>query len=229
MSSAHDQPLADRTARDRTAQAGAARTEPPAPDGRWPRWLPNAISVLRIVLVPVFVLIAAECQRNGRVGDDVSVLRTGALVTLGSIGLSDVIDGYLAGRHGLARAFGAMLDAVADKLAQVGLLVFFTFSRGPSFEQVPLWFLAVILGRDLLLAAGWFAVRRRRGAVDAEHHVHGKTASVLVFLLLALITAGQGPRVLQPLFVLTAALVTLSTAAYVRHGVRQYSHGTPQS
>ena len=107
-----------------------------------PRWLPNAVSLLRVLLVPVWLWLAERCQdafARGD-GDAADTARLWAAVTLVAIGLSDVVDGYLARRFHLASSFGAMIDAVADKLCQVVLVTWFTVRMqlvdAPAFRAV---------------------------------------------------------------------------------------------
>jgi cardiolipin synthase len=193
-----------------------------------PGWLPNAISVLRIALVPVFLLIAAEAQAAPAGAEALPPLRRAALGVLIVIGLSDVIDGWLARRFQLETPLGASLDALADKLAQVGLLVFFAFVPGAAFEPVPAWFVWLILGHDLLLGCGWLAIRQRLGRVVVVHRAHGKLASLLVFGLLLAVTAGVPAAWFANGVAVVALVVSLSTLAYFVDGLRQvYPPGEP--
>lgn len=96
-----------------------------------------------------------------------------------------------------------MLDAVADKLAQVSLLTFFLVTDSVAFAHVPLWFFAVIVGRDVLLGIGTLLVRKRRGDVAVVSEVHGKLASAMLFVLLLGITLDVGRHSwIEPLMVL---------------------------
>lgn len=183
--------------------------------------LPNLISCVRIGLVPVFVALAFDAQAATRAGADPAAARLPALATLLTIGASDLLDGWLARRFDLATNVGAFLDAAADKLAQVVLLVFFALVHGPAFTPVPVWFVALVLARDVVLATGGLALRVRHGAVAVVHRLHGKLASVVVFALLVAVTAGIPPRSLAGGLVVASALVVFSTAAYVRDGVLQ--------
>lgn len=186
-----------------------------------PAWLPNAISWLRIALLPLWVVLAEAANRSGERGEDVGPARTAALLVLAMIGLSDVVDGQLARRFGLQSRVGALLDAVADKLAQVTLFTYLGLRHGPAYAAVPLWFLVLLIGRDLLLLAGFRLVRRRRGAVAVVHRAHGKLVSLLLFLLLLAFGAGAGDRVTIALLLGVTAVVLVSTALYVRDGARQ--------
>lgn len=192
--------------------------------GAWiPRWLPNAISVARIALIPVWVWCAeASCAAGGdRAAGEDGGARLLALIVLCTIGVSDVVDGYLARRFHLESRVGATLDAVADKLAQVVLIVYFA-SREPSvFFAVPWWFAIVLFGRDAVIATGCLLIRRRCGRVRVVHRVHGKIASFLIFALLVWITAGWAAAWIEPALYAISALVVVSTVAYVRDGFAQ--------
>lgn len=190
---------------------------------RVPAWLPNALTVLRVTLIPAFVVHAHWCAESVAAGDGDRPHRWLALAALLGIGVSDVVDGWLARSFGLATNLGAVLDAVADKLAQVSLLVFFALADGVAFLQVPLWFVALLLGRDALLGVGALLIRRRRGAVRVIHEVHGKASSLLLFALLVWLTADLPRGPVLPTMVVLAGIVVLSTWAYARDGWRQWT------
>lgn len=192
--------------------------EPPVP-----RWLPNAISALRILLVPGWLVVAEWANRTAANGGDVAAHRTAATLLLVSIGASDVIDGYLARRYSLQSRLGATLDAVADKLVQVVLTTYLTLRHGAAFAAMPLWFLGVLIARDVVLLSGYVLIRRRCGSVDTEHQGHGRIASLLQFLLLIGYSAGLASAATWPPLVLIAAATVLSTARYVRRGYRQFA------
>jgi len=189
---------------------------------RVPPWLPNAITALRIALIPAYVTHAYWCAQSVAAGGDDQPHRGVALAALLAIGISDVLDGFLARRYGLATELGAVLDALADKLAQVSLLLFFALSDGVAFAPVPWWFVGLIVGRDLLLLAGAALVRRRCGDVAVVHEAHGRFASLLLFVLLIWVTLDL-PRGPVPYALWTiAGVVLLSTVGYVRDGWRQW-------
>ncbi len=186
-------------------------------------WLPNAITVLRIALIPGWWIQAKLCVEMAESGEDATTHRMVAVAVLAAIGVSDVVDGFLARRFGSVTRLGAILDAVADKLVQLVLVLFLTFAGGDFFERVPLPFLAVVLGRDLLLAGGSLCVRARRGSVAVVHSLHGKLASFSLFLLLLALTAGAPRSWIEHGWWIVGTLVVGSTIAYVRDGWRQWS------
>jgi len=104
-----------------------------------PRWLPNAFTLARLVLVPV--IIRAILTRR----------HTEALVLFALAAVTDVLDGATARSFRVTSQFGAYLDPIADKVLLSG--VFLALAGG---GYVPWWLVGIILGRDLylLIAAG---------------------------------------------------------------------------
>lgn len=191
---------------------------------RIPAWLPNALSVLRIALVPVWLVLAFEVRRLALSGGDASPI--GPIVVLIAIGASDIIDGILARRFGLASNLGATLDAVADKIAQIACVTFLALAAAPAFTPLPVWLMAALAARDFLLGVGWWAVRRKRGEVNAEHRWHGKASSALLFVLILLALAGIRSSIVVVGSAAVLVLVVPSTVAYLMTGWRQLtSHG----
>ncbi|MCH2107212.1 MAG: CDP-alcohol phosphatidyltransferase family protein [Planctomycetes bacterium] len=182
-------------------------------------WLPMALTIGRILLIPVFLWAAHLCTLTEGSSDRA---RWTALGVLFLIGLSDLLDGWLARRWGLVSELGATLDATADKLAQVACLAFFLGDHEPTFARVPLAFFGLILARDIVMLTGYLILRRGVGEVDSEHRWHGRVSTALMFLLVTLVTAGASRGWLDALFLLCAAVAALSTASYVRAGWRTW-------
>tara|TARA_R110002072_G_scaffold25443_4_gene85035 strand:+ start:47008 stop:47601 length:594 start_codon:yes stop_codon:yes gene_type:complete len=188
-----------------------------------PRWLPNAISCVRVLLVPLWVYFAEWANRVGEEGDDPANLRLLSAGVLVTIGASDVVDGWLARRFSLQSRFGANLDAIADKLAQVVLTTYLALRIGPVFPWIPYWFLGLLIVRDGLLLVGFVLIMRRRGNVEADHAWHGKASSLCLFGVLVVACLGADDATVAILSAVTSALVVASTVSYARKGVRQWS------
>jgi len=192
-----------------------------------PRWLPNAISAFRVVLVPVWLLAAERARDTAVAGEEPP--GHWLVIILVVLGLSDVLDGWLARRFELTSRFGATLDAVADKLAQIAFVTYFAWRGPPAFVTVPLWFWGLIIGRDVVMAIGYSVLRRRRGIVETEHAVHGKIASVLLFVVMLAVSAGAPPLAITVGIGLTTAVVVVSTLSYVRAGFRALDEPPPKA
>ncbi len=104
--------------------------------------VPNALTLLRLTLIPVFVVVF--CVPLGQWGN---VLATVVFVFAA---LTDMLDGYMARRLGQTSSFGAFLDPVADKL-MIAVALVLLVERNPS-----LWLslpAAVIIGREIAVSA----------------------------------------------------------------------------
>lgn len=184
-----------------------------------PRWLPNAISVLRVLLVPVWLYLAHEARLTAQAGGAVDRLPVAAVLVV--LGLSDIVDGLLARRFGLATNLGAILDAAADKLAQVVTVAYLALFGPPAFTALPLWLMGTLIGRDLLLGVGFLLVHARHRQVKTEHKWHGKASSFLLFALVLAVCLGFDGVMVPFASAAIIALVVPSTVAYLREGWRQ--------
>lgn len=159
---------------DRPAGGGgdgvAAETAAPEPS---PWNLPNALTVLRILLVPLFAWLLL---RHG--GDDVAS-RWWAWVVFSLAIATDRVDGDLARARGLVTTFGKVADPIADK-ALVGA----AFIGLSMIEVVPWWITVVVLVRELGITLMRFWVIRH-GVMPASRG--GKIKTFLQALALAIL------------------------------------------
>lgn len=122
--------------------------------------LPNLVSVVRLLLVPLFIWLVAV-DEIGWAG-----------ILLGFIGATDWIDGYLARRLGQVSEVGKFLDPLADRLA-----VFVAVIAGLVAGILPAWFAWALIVRELLIGAGalygWF-----RGITKLDVRWLGKAATL---------------------------------------------------
>ncbi len=132
--------------------SGLDRSGPPPPatlpGAPWHVWtLPNGIGLIRLVLVPVFLLIGLSSDT----GTDPL-----AAVLFAAIAWADYADGIAARLTGQYSRFGALLDPVVDRLLVIsgGAVCWY-------HELLPRWALAVLFGRELfMLTAGRYAMNR---------------------------------------------------------------------
>jgi cardiolipin synthase (CMP-forming) len=187
------------------------------------RWIPNALSALRIALVPAWVALAFV--ERARALDGLEVRRFAVLALIAFIGATDFLDGLIARRYGLTTPTGAALDAVADKLATFAAVTFLAFFGAPAFTAVPIWLWGVLVARDALLGTGYLVLRVLHRHVDASHRWHGRVSTALLFAVVVLACAG-GPAALVTVgAVALTALVIPGTVDYLRRGFAQLHHG----
>ncbi|ODS32065.1 MAG: CDP-diacylglycerol--glycerol-3-phosphate 3-phosphatidyltransferase [Candidatus Scalindua rubra] len=140
------------------------------------------------------------------------------------IGLSDVLDGYLARKRGEITKFGRYLDPIADKLLLIVACLFLSsdkFWSGPTF---PIWVLIIIISRELYFSLGIIAVfitvKRK---IKWQPSKLGKLATFLQITAIVGVLLGNHLS-LNTLFVLwwIVAVVTLVSAVnYTYKGVKQ--------
>lgn len=112
--------------------------------------LPNVLTTLRMISVPVFIYLIISPGRNERVL---------ALLVFAFASITDFIDGYLARRWKQETEFGKFLDPLADKALVLGAFITFIFLS----PQVQLWMVLLIIARDVLITAlRSLAIRRGR-------------------------------------------------------------------
>lgn len=180
-----------------------------------------SVTLLRIALIPVFILTGLEAQAVARAGGDPSTLRQLAILITLSIGVSDLLDGWIARRFSLQTDAGAMVDSVADKLAQVGFVVYLTLDIGPVFTPIPFLFMLFIFGRDLTLLVGVLVLRLRYGPLEVVHRAHGKVATLLIVAVILWSVFGLPARGMTALMVVTAVMSAWSATIYALDGAAQ--------
>lgn len=130
------------------------------------RWtLPNIITVGRIVACPIVFFLVMQPD---------SALRILGFVLFLAAALSDLWDGYLARKHGWITDMGKLLDPLADKLLlAVTVIPVYVISHRPGslgdvpwVGPLPLWIVAVIFGREILVTL-LRQVAKRKGVVIA--------------------------------------------------------------
>lgn len=101
--------------------------------------IPNKLTVVRICLVPVFVVLMAFINAT-------SYMKYIALGVYLIASLTDYIDGYLARKHNIVTTFGKLMDPLADKI-----LVSAGFIMLTGLGTIPAWITVIVVGRDFLL------------------------------------------------------------------------------
>ncbi|MEJ2592839.1 MAG: CDP-diacylglycerol--glycerol-3-phosphate 3-phosphatidyltransferase, partial [Candidatus Thiodiazotropha sp.] len=136
--------------------------------------IPNILTLLRIVLIPVFVLLFYL---------PVEWARISCALVFAVAAVTDWFDGYLARRWGQVSPFGAFLDPVADKLMVAVALLLLVQSEPTPALAIPA---AVIIGREITISAlrEWMAELGARAEVAVSVIGKFKTAVQMLAILL---------------------------------------------
>ena len=186
--------------------------------------IPNLLSVIRILLIPVFAVLFYK-QEYGW-----------AILTLVLSGLSDFFDGKIARKFNQISALGKMLDPVADKLTQVTLavLLFMSFNNAQDETLKAFsWVFLVFIVKEIVMVAGG-AVMLACGIRPGAAEIYGKVATFAFYAIMILViafgpevgvfrTVFTLPNILMMILVVISAILTLvAFASYIPGTFRQF-------
>lgn len=144
--------------------------------------LPNKLAVLRIILVIPFVIflsLALEFSENTAIAVIMRIFVT--IIFIGA-SVTDYYDGKIARKYNMITNLGKLLDPLADKILVISALV--TLAK---FNQVSLWFVIIIIFRELLITGLRSIVAAEGVVIAAESLGKWKTATQMVALSLIIL------------------------------------------
>lgn len=166
-------------------------------------WLPNFISLARLLAVPVTVdlLLVGSFQA--------------AFWLFVAAGVSDALDGAIAKHFNVASRVGAFLDPLADKALLVAIYVTLGY-----LAHVPVWLVILIVFRDLLIIGGAILFHTLTHSLKMEPLLVSKTNTAAQIILAGAVLAELGlgqslPGLVHVLIYVVAATTFVSGAAYV--------------
>lgn len=170
--------------------------------------LPNIITTLRLLLLPIFLTLLVYRRPMP------------ALLVLLLAAASDALDGLVARWLDQKTAIGSFLDPVADKLLSMSGFVTLALI-GP----IPAWFVIVVISRDVTISLGSLVLYLHDGRLEIAPSMTGKAAMLGQFATLVLTLLFQleriGERFWLSVLVLTSALTIVSGIQYVWRGLNR--------
>jgi CDP-diacylglycerol--glycerol-3-phosphate 3-phosphatidyltransferase len=170
-----------------------------------PLTLPNFLTVLRILLVPVLVVALLGNTPSG------DVL---AAVVFAAASLTDFVDGYLARARDSVSTFGKLMDPLADKLLVIAALISLV-----SLNRLPAWVAMVIIAREL--AVTMLRLGATGAGVVISASMMGKVKTCLQIATILALIAGHGRPLWVMLLVYVTVLVTVVSGLDYFFGVRR--------
>jgi cardiolipin synthase len=175
--------------------------------------LPNWLTVLRILLIPVFVTLLVY-RRPGT-----------ALAVFCLASFTDLLDGYIARTRGSQSRLGAFLDPMADKLLLTASFVTLTYLRA-----LPFWITAVVISRDVILVLGAVLIHMTGGQIYPSPTRAGKLSTflqILAVLAAMLMPYVRAPLALKAVLWITAGFTVFSGLQYIYRGMGDLNTAHP--
>jgi len=164
----------------------------------FPLNVPNLLTVVRILLVPVLVVVLLQATPHG------SWI---AAIVFAVAAVTDTLDGYLARSRRSITTFGKVMDPIADKLLIAAALISLV-----SLDRLDAWVAMVIIAREFAVS-GLRVAAGQQGAVIPANRL-GKAKTVLqVAMVLALIAASDPHALWVHLVVYATVAITIASGA----------------
>jgi len=182
----------------------------------------SKITVGRLLLVPVFAVLAIQYGRTVEAGSPHEPLRWWALATFVTASVSDGIDGWVARRFNQRSHLGAILDPIADKaLLLTAVITLTAVDWGPDGWRLPLWFAALVILRDCIILGGIAVLRITGHSVKIDPHWTGKVCTVTQMFAIGWVMLKVVP--FSPVWpcIVAGVFTVWSTIDYVREGLRR--------
>jgi CDP-diacylglycerol---glycerol-3-phosphate 3-phosphatidyltransferase len=161
--------------------------------------VPNVLTVLRILAVPVLVVALLDETPDGDVI---------AAIVFALAALSDGLDGYIARRRQQVTTFGQLMDPLADKLLVIAALISLV-----SLDRLAAWIAMVIIARELAVT-GLRSVAAERGVVIAASWLGKVKTGLQVLAIGCLIAFDPAPAWVDVLLYVAVAVTVISGADY---------------
>ncbi|HVE76204.1 MAG TPA: CDP-diacylglycerol--glycerol-3-phosphate 3-phosphatidyltransferase [Actinomycetota bacterium] len=171
--------------------------------------LPNLLTVLRIVLVPVFAWLFFVAERS-----ETAIWAAMGVFIFASA--TDFLDGYIARRRGLITPLGQFLDPLADKLLVGAALVLLVIYR-----EFPLWAAVVIGIREVVVSAMRSVAAKKGIAIPASASGKAKTAIQVPMVVAWLLPRVGSTAFVQDVAMYTAVFLTLLSGVIFYSRVRR--------
>jgi cardiolipin synthase len=175
----------------------------------------NQLTILRIVMVPAFVILLLYGHRGW------------ALVTFFAAGITDLFDGLIARLSGQKTTLGAWLDPMADKLLLGTMFIMLTLPDIGSANRLPLWFTVLVISRDVAIVLTVAVVNLAVGRRTFRPSVFGKIATA-TYVLTGVVTLYfnylERPSNIVTIFVYASLAITLVSAFHYVGQVVKLGH-----
>lgn len=163
--------------------------------------IPNALTILRIVFVPIYLYLFYTTGE-------------GYLIYAGTIfaaaGITDILDGYIARKYDQTTDLGAILDPFADKLMTFAVLISFTTAK-----LIPYWILLIMGLKEIIMIMGGLILYLFKGNQVLPSDKFGKMATVSFYMAILSVVFKIPQIFIKTLFIVTVSLNLIAFINYL--------------
>jgi CDP-diacylglycerol--glycerol-3-phosphate 3-phosphatidyltransferase len=185
----------------------------------------NKITIVRILMIPAFVMMAIYYGESVQRGEPLEWQRFTAISIFLVAAASDGLDGYIARRYNQRSTLGVILDPIADKGLLLSGIITLSISNwsqvDPQYGRFPAWFPVLVITRDAVILVGSAVLQVLNGRVQVRPRWTGKVATFLQMAAIAWVMLQL--RLLPLIYIvgLAGLFTLLSGIMYVVDGMRQ--------
>lgn len=182
--------------------------------------LPNRLTMIRVFLIPVFVVFMCLSVKGGQAealrssADSSFVLfRWISVIIFGAASFTDFLDGRIARKRGLISNFGKFMDPLADKLLVCSALILLT-----AEGSLPVWVVLIIIAREFIISGVRLIASDNGVVIAASYWGKFKTVSQMllcIILILPTLSLKLGSVFMWVLVIISTALALISLIDYL--------------
>lgn len=185
--------------------------------------IPNILSVIRILLIPIFVVVFlwenGEIRYNIDIGEEANGYVIAAAIVVLS-GLTDAADGFIARRFNMITDLGKVLDPFADKLTQAAVVVCLFFRYKEIWALIAALLALIVVKEITMLIMGVLFLKKGQDLGGAKWF--GKLATIIFYVLVIVLLGAPSLNTLAAVIMISVMIVftSLAFALYLREYYR---------
>ncbi len=170
--------------------------------------LPNKLTMLRVIMIPFFVLFLLVPLAGG-------ASKWIAIAIFAAASLTDLADGKIARKYNLVTGFGKFMDPLADKLLVCSGMICLATRELFSDSMIPAWIVVIIISREFVIS-GFRLIAAEKGVViAASYWGKFKTTFQMIMIILKIADIGQLTVLTNIVMYIALALTVVSLVDYL--------------
>ncbi|HIG82879.1 MAG TPA: CDP-alcohol phosphatidyltransferase family protein [Verrucomicrobia bacterium] len=190
--------------------------------------IPTRITLARLIMSPVFVVLAIKYSSTITLGKPDVLFLYLAMIVFAMAVISDALDGYLARKLNQRSRIGSFLDPIADKTLLLSATITLTFID--CGKLIPIFYTTLILSRELIQISGAIAIGTILGDIKVKHHWTGKFSTFMQVILIYSAFLVPSESIMLYLSIVGGLFIFISAALYIYAGLSQLpkeAHANP--